>query len=299
MLPYNSPYAALTSAVTSNGGMDTSTSVIEAPADQASPQRPGAARISTTQGENSIPVGGILGPAVYAAGDADAGESFSPDDMRADEPQATEPQSQSAYPIPSQGGYELPAGHGFINEPYVAPPLSGIPPPRPSPLLMGDLQPSAGLVEYPPGSKAYYILECLPCYKAFNSAAQALHHIQTTPAHAEVKDVIGEEEAVEICGCRVVDATEEDFARIGRSCCVYFLATRKALGEDLPLPVQFPSGHSCILGLGLIPFPFQIYVLGGWVWTSFALGGHGEQQRERVNLKFRGVLQSWDLLFLG
>ncbi|CZS95794.1 uncharacterized protein RAG0_05323 [Rhynchosporium agropyri] len=223
MLPYNSPYgslAAAAAAVTITRGSVPTTRKPSAISYQASAQaRPiGPARISLVQGETAIPGGGILGPIQHSQDDLESSESSPPIHMHTgSEAEVTRAVESFSYLEPSAGGYDLPADYGFINQPHNEPPPHlRHPPPRPIPLRMEDLQPSAGLVEFPPGSKAYYILECLPCHKAFLSAAGALDHIQQTPLHAEVRDLVYLDEAVDICGCKVVDATEADYAMTER-----------------------------------------------------------------------------------
>ncbi|KAG4441258.1 hypothetical protein IFR05_003249 [Cadophora sp. M221] len=184
-----------------------------APSPPSPPPAETPAEIPAPEGETALRTGGFLGAPKYAEGEVNAGEPFSLEDVRVKD-EEDDGSLLSAYAEPSQGGYKLPYNHGF-DLPFVAPAAHDIVP-RPTPLLVANLQASACLVEYPIGSKAYYILECLPCHKAFDSVAGVLVHLRTTPAHEKVKEVVSLDEAVEICGCRVVDATDEDLARRGR-----------------------------------------------------------------------------------
>ncbi|KAH9216961.1 hypothetical protein DL95DRAFT_459770 [Leptodontidium sp. 2 PMI_412] len=201
----------------------------------SSPPATGLVEVPAPEGETALPTGGFLGPPEYAEGEANAGEPFSPEDVRVNDEEDAAPKEYE-FPEPSQGGYELPYV-GSLELPYVAPRALV---PRPTPLLMANLQASACLLEYPTGSKAYYILECLPCHKAFNSVAGALVHLQATPAHEEVKEVVGLDEAVEICGCRVVNATDEDFVRRRR----FLDSEKKHAGETALHSDEHIAGHS-------------------------------------------------------
>ncbi|KAK0128689.1 hypothetical protein ONS95_000646 [Cadophora gregata] len=198
-MSYQSPYTPVS-------GQDNGQQVPAAPASPAP---------TTPSSEARLPPGTVRltndvhrGPARYANE-----QVFSPEDVTArDEELRHGTHKSSAYPEPSIGGYQLPAIHAFTDHARTAP--VDRPPPRPVPLHLKNVQPSACLVEYPLGSKKYYTLECLKCFAAFDGVGRAVMHFTHMAAHAELKGLVTAENVVEICGCRVVDATDEDYARM-------------------------------------------------------------------------------------
>ncbi|PVH89751.1 hypothetical protein DL98DRAFT_3460 [Cadophora sp. DSE1049] len=186
----------------------------------AAPAPPSSTSSSSTAGslqptDAPLPTGTVrltddvyMGPAQYADG-----EVFSLEDVTVRDEEHEQGTSQtSAYPEPSPGCYQLPATHAFTDQVRTAPVAH--PPPRPIPLHLANVQPTACLVEHPLGSKKYYILECLKCFAAFDGIGAAVMHFTHVPAHAELRGIVTAENVVDVCGCRVVDASDEDYARM-------------------------------------------------------------------------------------
>ncbi len=203
-MSYQSPYAPLPSQGQGQQQVAPAASSSSVPA-SASAQRTEA---QLSPGTVQLGDGSFMGPARYADGN-----TFSPEKVTVRDDDATSgPRRTSAYPEPSPGGYVLPQTHAFTDQVRTAPTIR--PAPRPDPLHIAQVQPTACLVEFPLGSKQYWILECLKCFAAFDGIAGAVMHFTHVPAHAELRGIVTVENVVEICGCRVVDATEEDYARM-------------------------------------------------------------------------------------